>query len=591
MADDQTAEGRSGVLGVGCALLAVLATLALLGAILGEPLASVLARVGVERVTTVRIALGVLGTLAWIGTCALAARASVQARLEPPRVRIPPPPTAGVAAILPDAAALTADRVAVERRYFNEAILLFGNMLLNPTYRLRLVESFTLHGDTARTHSTADFVMPPADRDQLATRGGSDPMRVAVPLLWLPKGTLLDGMVITNASGESLMKLARRDTVALIGLAVRSLFSAAFLGDAPADARTEAALEGIQRLVAIRDPVDAEEVAQAFEELVRGLEPVAFGPFGVLSALVRQSATEYVLAVEAPLQSGCALSIGYTGSVSIRTYRPGRGGPLGGLIGLEPSEIEIPLRAARLFDNYHAELDGRNRDQYVRSQRVVQRDRSHRTAAEPPRADGLFTEPANQNRARRSELRWHNDSGDGFPHLHLVNYGYLRHAPLLGWRVRLAEVPPGSLGPVVGLAFTVTLVALAFAVTAAKLTAPDLNAPAVVLAIPVLVITVFGFSFPRLLRSSLTVVLGFLASGVLAVLTALSLLTLREIDGTQEQAFVFAQPTLFGSKVHLLAALCGMAGAVLTFVLLTVLVARLAVYREHQRRNNAGRIE
>jgi hypothetical protein len=79
--------------------------------------------------------------------------------------------------------------------------------------------------------------------------------------------------------------------------------------------------------------------------------------------------------VEAPLPDGNFLAIRYTHSITLPAVAPGSTAErVATAIGLEPRQYLVPIRAAVWFASYHAEIDGRVRQQYVRRQRIVTTD-------------------------------------------------------------------------------------------------------------------------------------------------------------------------------------------------------------------------
>jgi hypothetical protein len=284
--------------------------------------------------------------------------------------------------------------------------------------------------------------------------------------------------------------------------------------------------------------------------------------------------------VECPAPNGALLLIRFTQSVTVRSIGPGGlRGEVEDLIGLEPNRFEIPIFAAELFASYHAELDGRAQDRYVRFQEVV----NDAVEGSPPVDDSVF-QPNPNHPDHPPGMMLRNDSGYIYPHLHLTNLGHLESPPRLAWRVHFEEIPPGGLAPVVAMSTAVTLVTAMFAVAVARISMLDLDAPALTLAVPLFVITVFGFSFTRLLRSTLSVVAGLLAASVLAVLAVIGLLTLRDIRPGELQPFVLTELTVLGVPFHLPLALCALAGLLLTSYLTLMLIVRTRRYRLHQQR-------
>ena len=504
---------------------------------------------------------------------------------------LPRRPPARYLGTFPSLDVLQNDRRHVTETYAKRAIVLFGRMLTDPAYRLRLEETITLDSDKARTQSKAEYVIPWSERKGLSAecRELARPEVVLVPLLWPLKGTLLDDLVITDSRGERLVALARAETAALVGWACVPLFSAAVTGDpgSPFDASRWTVMNLVRQLIAYPDPVDPDELWERIEGIMRDhdLDPAELAAahasaYANFRRTCRSLAQRYVLAVEVPVPTGAHLSIQYTRSVTVRSMGPGGlRGEIEELIGLEPSRFEIPIVAAELFSSYHAEIDGRAQDRYVRYQEVVHND----VEGSPPVDESVFRQnSARPDRPPRMMLR--NDSGYIYPHLHLTNLGYLEAPPRLGWRVHFEEIPPGGLGPVVAMSTAVTLITLMFAIAAARISQFDLDAASLALAVPLFVITVFGFSFPRLLRSTLTVVAGFAAASVLAVLAVVTLLTLRDVGPGEQQPFVLSEPTVLGARFHVLLALCGLAGLILVSCLTAVLIVRTRRYRVHQQR-------
>jgi len=82
-----------------------------------------------------------------------------------------------------------------QRRHPERAAVLFFRMLTDNKYWLRLEEVFTVVGRNVHLQSRAQFQF---DRDEL----GAERERLVVPLLVLPKGALLDDLVVTDDAGN-----------------------------------------------------------------------------------------------------------------------------------------------------------------------------------------------------------------------------------------------------------------------------------------------------------------------------------------------------------------------------------------------------
>jgi energy-converting hydrogenase Eha subunit A len=85
------------------------------------------------------------------------------------------------------------------------------------------------------------------------------------------------------------------------------------------------------------------------------------------------------------------------------------------------------------------------------------------------------------------------------------------------WEVTYSEKPPGALVPVLTMTLSATVISLVLSVTLPRIATVDLNAPTLALAVPIFAITLFGFSFDRLFRSSLQAVYGFISAAILTV--------------------------------------------------------------------------
>ncbi len=510
-------------------------------------------------------------------------------------VTLPRPETSPPMGDYPALPALALTRARLARRYPRPIIEQFGRWAVRPDDRLRLEETFTIELDKARIQSKAEFSLDGLDRAELTAElpDGATPVAV-VPLLWLRKRTLLDDQVVTDAQDLRLVALSRPETAAMVGWAVVPLLSLITTGatDTPFDEADWELTDRVRQVMAYPEPV---EPARMWEAVLAVLEdsghlaadlqarsPEAFARF---RELCQWLAEHYVLAVEAPLPAGNFLAIRYTHSVTVRAVAPGSVAErVATAIGLEPRQYLVPIRAAVWFASYHAEIDGRVRQQYVRRQRIVTTD-----GPEPePVDEAMFATVTEHPPEQRPRMTLRNDSGFIYPHLHVTNLGAVRDRRSLGWLVEFAEIPPGGLGPVTALAAAVTLIAAVLAVAAARITQLDLDAPALALAVPLFVITLFGFSVGGLLRSSLTVAVGFVGASLLAIAAVLALLTLRDVADSTEQWAVLERPTLFGQPIHMMLAVCAVLGTLLTLHLAGVLLVRLQRYRVHQRSVHSG---
>ena len=562
-------------------------------ATLDEPLESVLAP-GSSPSRVLRALAIVVGVAALVWAYRAARILSRYGRTEV-SLTLPPPESAPELGTYPSRESLAATRARLGLRYPKEVIEQFGRWAVQPDDRLRLEETFTIELDKARTQSKAEFLLSGPDREQLAAalQGGKAAV-VVVPLLWLRKGTLLDDLLVTDAADVRLVALSRPETAAMVGWAVIPLISLLTTGatDTAFDDAAWAMTDKIRQVLSYPEPVDPDLMWRRVLDILataghtadelRARSPEAFARFHELCSWL---ADHYVLAVEAPLPPGNYLSIRYVHSLTIPSVGPTTlTGRLESMLGLEPRQYLIPIRTAIWFRSYHAEIDGSVRNQYVRRQEIVAIDRD-----EPePIDETMFATDGDHAPDQRPRMTLRNDSGYIYPHFHITNLGYVRNRRSLGWRVQFEEIPPGGLAPVIALSAAVTLIAAVFAVAAARITQLDLDAPALALAVPLFVITVFGFSFAGLLRSTLVVAAGFVGASLLSIASVLCLLTLRDVRQSTDQWFVFDELTLLGQPFHLLLGGCAALGLLMTLYLVAVLVVRLERYRLHQKSVHTG---
>jgi hypothetical protein len=575
------------------AVLPVLAVGAFALAALDEPLESVLVP-GSSASRTLRLLALVAGVAALVWAYRAARVLSRYGRTEVSLTLPPPESTPGLGSY-PSRDALVAIRARLAQRYPKEVIEQFGRWAVQPDDRLRLEETFTIELDKARTESKAEFLLPGSDRERLAAalQAGKAGV-VVVPLLWLRKGTLLDDLLITDSADVRLVALSRPETAAMMGWAVVPLISLLTTGatDTAFDDDAWEMTDRIRQVLSHPEPVDPDlmwdtvlDVLATAGHPAADLEARSLDEFVRFRELCHWLADHYVLAVEAPLPTGNYLSIRYTHSLTIPSVGPtSLSGRLEAMLGLEPRRYLIPIRAAVWFGSYHAEIDGRVRNQYVRRQEIVAIDRED----PEPVDETMFATDGDHAPDQRPRMTLRNDSGYIYPHFHITNLGYVRNRRSLGWRVQFEEIPPGGLAPVIALSAAVTLIAAVFAVAAARITQLDLDAPALALAVPLFVITVFGFSFAGLLRSTLVVAAGFVGASLLSIASVLSLLTLRDVQPSTDQWFVLDEPTVLGQPFHLLLGGCAVLGMLMTLYLVAVLVVRLERYRLHQQSVHTG---
>lgn len=461
-----------------------------------------------------------------------------------------------------------------QQRHPDRAAVLFFAMLTDNRYWLRLEEIFTLAGRNVHVRSRAHFQF---DRTDLAGGGdGGAGLRLAVPLLVLPKGALLDDFVVTDESDSRLPVLSRDDSRSAILVVLHGLYCEALRAADPAlvprfvDELTRDRRPGeppqrswyvafyreLEQLISLTPAVEPDSAAAYFREAATVWVPEEHRESlrGLEGFCVRY-AERYVLAVDCPAPAGCHLLIEYRQTRRLRATRHDLKERIRRFLGLEPRRIRIPANPARRFANYHGEVEVGPGRLHVAEQHVVAP--GHRITEIPPGT-------APPRGADRVSVR---NESDDHPHLYLVPAERSMDRAPVEWQVKIEEIPPGALSPVLAMAASAFLIFTAFAFTLpvalARPDGVDADSAALVVAIPLFTLTVFGFSFERMLHSTLGAVSGFVATGVLVLLGAIGLLA---ADAGQVSTAV----TVLGRPFHEPMMICALIGAAIAaFVLVT----------------------
>ncbi|MDP9208907.1 MAG: hypothetical protein M3O65_10515, partial [Actinomycetota bacterium] len=383
----------------------------------------------------------------------------------------------------------------VNELYPNLVIELFLDIFLSDSRRLRLQENLVQTPDGFTMSGRVDYLVGGLERPD--DPGAID--SVIVPFLWGAKGRLYSNLVVTNSSGRRLTLLPQAQVTAMIGLAIETpLRTALDIGPDVALTETQrAVLRNLGALISIPEPVEPSDYLGMFEKIVVPLD-VAADRLDEVRKLVEFFADGYVLAVEMPAARLAHRTLDYSYSDPPETSRSS----VSGLFGLDSPHQAVELAAAAtLFHSYHLVLEGRV-GSYARSTQLYRKG-----------ADGKLRPDRS---VRHRERRFSNSS----VHLHIDQPSTER--PRLTWQVTYEEIPPGSLPPIITMAFTNFLVALVLGFTTPLIENPiDFNAPTLMLAIPIFAITVFGFSFDRLVRSSIQAAVAYLLSATLTTASTL----------------------------------------------------------------------
>lgn len=414
---------------------------------------------------------------------------------------------------------------AVNELYPDVVIDLFLDVFRSDSRRLRLQENLVQTPDGYTMAGRVDYLVGEL-ANGATTEDGAAVDSVIVPFLWGTKGRLYSNLVVNNSSGRRLTLLPQTQVTAMIGLSLEAPLRTA-LGIGPEVGLTEpqrAVLRNLGALISIPEPVEPAAYQRQFDAIMAplGLPP---GRLVELRGLVEFFAAGYVLAVEVPAARLAHRTLDYSYS---DPPEPSRSASLSGLFGLDSPHQAVELAAAAtLFHSYHLVLEGRV-GSYARSTQLYRKG-----------TDGKLSP---DRTVRHRERRFSNSS----VHLHIDQPSTER--PRLIWKVTYEEIPPGSLPPIITMAFTNFLVALVLAYTVPLIeNSIDFNAPTLMLAIPIFAITVFGFSFDRLVRSSVQAAVAYLLSATLTTMSTLFSVLGQPRAGAPGRAILWGfRPVLWG---------------------------------------------
>ncbi|HEY2206021.1 MAG TPA: hypothetical protein VGH99_16230 [Pseudonocardia sp.] len=467
--------------------------------------------------------------------------------------------------VLPSPAEVDRAESEVGARYYDEVIGLFDRMLRHREYRQRLQEFFVGAAEASSLHGRVDLVINGEERRSILDRDrASSDHTVVVPVLWSTKGTFYNNLVVRDASGARLPLLSQAEVTALVSTTLGVPLGIAFPGLAGTPPFL-AALDELRRLINVKDVVPADDFDRLFADALGGIREHADDEtLETLRHYCRFFADGYILAVQAPLTVGCHIGVDYSFNISAppdgrRTFDE----KLKTVFGLESQRTFVPLAgAASLFQTYHLSM-GASAGRY---------DSRHAVYLWQGQ-DFLLTTPDElEEQAPGTQLEVRDTDTNADPHL------FLRTPPAastlgqkLGWEVTYAEKPPGALVPVLTMALSATVISLVLAVTLPRLQNVDLNAPTLALAVPIFAITLFGFSFDRLFRSSAHAVYGFFAAALITIVSTI----LTVVGHPPGWLMVRVGPY----QVYYLLVVCSLAGLVVSAWLVVVLRQQFRYYR------------
>lgn len=415
----------------------------------------------------------------------------------------------------------------IRRRYtYNTKVVgLFAKMLASSSYQLRVTERAELLGNSVRMSVSIDYAMTAIERQELTESsplpvGGADSAiatdsTIAVPVLKVSKGTLLDHLDVTDNAGSSLSVLSQKEARGLVALALETLFYLTFDKAATGSEEEklqEAALWSLRRFVSqtgrIRTgDVDAASLESAFYKSIVNLQsPAKVARLKDLENFCCFFAENYVIVADVPVPPGVRFIVKYTKAVPLygRSREPNRWRMR---LGLAPYKFWVPLNLAFTAESYHFRMDI-GEGQFVADQYL---------------ADGSSGEHLSLDEVRKltsgGYVRVREGSGLPYAHLYTRGLDKCEKQTNLITVVKFEEVPPGALGATaVVAAVSAALVSLMTFMRPDQ--GPNADTAALLFAVPLFAATLVGHSIDRVQRSSLATYCALAVTGVTAFLGA-----------------------------------------------------------------------
>jgi hypothetical protein len=426
----------------------------------------------------------------------------------------------------------------VARKYTSPgAIPLFGNLLLDVKLLVRTHDRIDILEQALAVQTSMDysFDRPPDQQDC--------DVPIAVPVMEVRKGALLDSFDVTDAAGASLSTLSQHETRGLVGHVVISLYATAY-GDERnvlmSSRSRPAALRQLLRLVYRRGRRSSADVRRDYDEAIKGLR-MADGPAARFCAerlelLCTFLARHYVVAADMRLQENeTRLHLRYRQVTPIYGLIANGRSWLRARMGLRPYIFKIHMPLLYRSGAYHLLLNG-EAGQYVQHHAVV----DTATGLQLTSADMAARFPGSYLRVREAV---------GLPFGRLYARGFDRtdrkQLEYLASVITFAEVPPGTLGGAAKVVTVTAALVTLFAFLRPAVTDVSSDAAALLLAAPAAMASWAGYSPERLRQSSLATYFALLIAQVVSVVSAgLYIIERRLTDGADKFFTVHDQGVL-----------------------------------------------
>jgi hypothetical protein len=416
----------------------------------------------------------------------------------------------------------------VGKKYASPGSLpLFSRLLLDTKLLARTHDRVDVLDQALEVHTSIDysFDRPLADDDC--------EVPVAVPVMDVRKGVLLDSFEVSDATGAVLSTLNQNETRGMIAHAIIGCYAIAYGDDVKmllVSNNRPPALKRILHMVYGRGRRDVDEVAGEYEKTVSGLK-LADGPAAKFCAerlrlLSTYFARHYVVAADMRLQkSETRIHLQYRQIAPFYGLAEKQQSRLRARLGLRPFIFKVPMPLMYRSGSYHFLLRG-EQGQYVQNHAVLDT------------ATGEILDASNvRNRYPGSYMRVRNRAGLPYGRLYARGFERTETTQLasLASVVTFAEVPPGALGGAAKVVTVTAALVTLFAFLRPSVTDVSSDAAALLLAAPAAMASWVGHSAERLRQSSLATYFALLAAQVVSVLSAGLYITERRLPEASDE--------------------------------------------------------
>lgn len=395
------------------------------------------------------------------------------------------------------------------------ALISFIELVTNPAdYRSRVAETIDLDGRSIKKRVWVEFVLPSnvVESDSLY-----------LPVLQPVTGDLLDNFRLADGSDGSITNLSYTETIELAAIGLRVLLLHATKKPYKQWKKTRTAELIFLELIARRAPSTPESVKSSIEKglkLIEGNDNEDTKDF--IEAYLKSLSAGYpiVAAVPHDLIVSNRVLLQYERTVIPTSRSIGTEGKFRLGLGIQPSQITVPVDLAMTAGSYHLQINGPP-EKYIARQILKCANCNQRLQRNGQNKDVKCTHPSNHDDPEDTHFHLRGRFGQSFTHLYMRGYAQQtsesRRYEML---VRFNETPPGSRAS----AAVTALAALTFIWLIGRLysnheTVTNSDLPAILLALPAIAASWFGLASgsEALVGSSLHARLSLIMSGLLSI--------------------------------------------------------------------------